>query len=165
MWIETARLARRSGHVFYERLNRLLAEHDFDPFVETLCLPFYADCDHVEANGCEANLLTDAANCGFCGGGCDGLACVNGTCRGVVAGTRTIEVEVSELRTGERSVTVNEWIEADTDGDGDLDLVSHSERSGIDHDHDGVPDMVTEIIREDVSVDGHVVHTESQRTE
>ena len=85
--------------------------------------------------------------------------------QGVVAGTRTIEVEVSGLSSGERSVTVNEWIEADTDGDGDLDLVSHSERSGIDHDHDGVPDMVTEIIREDVSVDGHVVHTESQRTE
>ena len=85
--------------------------------------------------------------------------------KGIVAGTRTIEVEVSGLSSGERSVTVNEWIEADTDGDGDLDLVSHSERSGIDHDHDGVPDMVTEIIREDVSVDGHVVHTESQRTE
>ena len=43
MWIETARLARRSGHVFYECLNRLLAEHDFDPFVETLCHPFYAE--------------------------------------------------------------------------------------------------------------------------
>ena len=42
MWIETARLARRPGHVFYERLNRLLAEHDFDSFVETLCGSFYA---------------------------------------------------------------------------------------------------------------------------
>lgn len=80
---------------------------------------------------------------------------------GVVAGTRTIEVEVSELRTGERSVTVNEWIEADTDGDGDLDLVSHSERSGIDHDRDGVADLVTDVVREDVTVAGRVVHTES----
>ena len=82
---------------------------------------------------------------------------------GVVAGTRTIEVEVSELRTGERSVTVNEWIEADTDGDGDLDLVSHSERSGIDYDHDGVADLVTDVVREDVNVDGHVIHTESSQ--
>lgn len=84
---------------------------------------------------------------------------------GVVVGTRTVEVEVSELRSGERSVTVTEWIEADTDGDGDLDLVSHSERSGIDHDQDGTPDLVTEIVREGVVVDGHVVHSESQRTE
>ena len=41
MWIETARLARRCGLVFYERLNRLLAKHDFDSFVETLCGSFY----------------------------------------------------------------------------------------------------------------------------
>ncbi len=56
------------------------------------CLPFYADCDHVEANGCEANLLVDAANCGFCGRACDGLACVNGACKAVVASPRIATV-------------------------------------------------------------------------
>lgn len=30
-------------HVFYERLNRILAEHGFDRFVDELCRPFYAE--------------------------------------------------------------------------------------------------------------------------
>lgn len=30
-------------HVFYERLNRILAQHGFDAFVEELCRPFYAE--------------------------------------------------------------------------------------------------------------------------
>jgi transposase len=31
------------AHPFYERLNQILAEHQFDPFVEGLCQPFYAE--------------------------------------------------------------------------------------------------------------------------
>ena len=31
------------GHVFYDRLAALLAEHDFDAFVEKRCRPFYAE--------------------------------------------------------------------------------------------------------------------------
>ncbi len=44
------------------------------------CLHFHADCDHDPRNGCEAALLTDANNCGMCGGGCDGGTCNDGTC-------------------------------------------------------------------------------------
>ena len=31
------------SHPFYEKLNRLLAEHGFDDFVEAQCRPFYAE--------------------------------------------------------------------------------------------------------------------------
>jgi len=41
-WIATQDLARAPGHVFYEKLNEVLAAHGFDPFVEALCAPFYA---------------------------------------------------------------------------------------------------------------------------
>lgn len=37
----TDQLARGPGHVFYKRLNRLLLDHGFDPFVEELCQPYY----------------------------------------------------------------------------------------------------------------------------
>ena len=43
LWIPTADLPRSPGHVFYDKLNRLLAEAAFDPYVEDLCQPFYAD--------------------------------------------------------------------------------------------------------------------------
>ena len=36
-------LPRAPRHVFYERLNRILTQHDFDTFVEDCCRPFYAD--------------------------------------------------------------------------------------------------------------------------
>ena len=42
LWIPTCTLARPASHPFYERLNQLLAEHDFDPFVEGKCRRFYA---------------------------------------------------------------------------------------------------------------------------
>jgi hypothetical protein len=35
-------LARSPGHPFYERLNRVLAEADFDAFVERECARFYS---------------------------------------------------------------------------------------------------------------------------
>lgn len=41
LWIATDKLAGAPGHVFYRKLNQLLAEHGFDRFVEELCLPFY----------------------------------------------------------------------------------------------------------------------------
>jgi hypothetical protein len=34
-------LPKSAGHPFYERLNRLLAEVDFDRWVEARCEPFY----------------------------------------------------------------------------------------------------------------------------
>jgi len=41
-WIPTSELATPAGHPFYECLNRLLEEHDFDSFVEDKCRGFYA---------------------------------------------------------------------------------------------------------------------------
>jgi transposase len=43
MWVATTDLPKSPGHVFYEKLNRVLAEAGFDEFVEKLCEPYYAD--------------------------------------------------------------------------------------------------------------------------
>jgi transposase len=43
LWIATTDLPRSPGHVFYDKLNSLLAESGFDHLVETLCQPYYAD--------------------------------------------------------------------------------------------------------------------------
>jgi transposase len=43
LWVATATLACPASHPFYERLNRLLDECQFDEFVESLCKPFYAE--------------------------------------------------------------------------------------------------------------------------
>lgn len=43
MWIATSRIARAPGHPFYRELNRRLAGAGFDPWVEQLCAPYYAD--------------------------------------------------------------------------------------------------------------------------
>jgi transposase len=42
LWVATAALARPASHPFYDRLNRLLDECQFDEFVESVCKPFYA---------------------------------------------------------------------------------------------------------------------------
>ncbi len=48
------------------------------------CNSLYGDCDHNPANGCEASLATDVANCGTCGQACayaNGIGvCSNGQC-------------------------------------------------------------------------------------
>src|SRR5271168_4860247 len=43
LWIAITDLPRSPGHVFYDKLNRLLADAGFDRFVEALCQPYYAD--------------------------------------------------------------------------------------------------------------------------
>ena len=43
MWVATADLPRSAGHPFYEQLNRVLDDADFDGFVEAACAQFYAD--------------------------------------------------------------------------------------------------------------------------
>ena len=43
LWIPTTRMPRSPGHVFYAKLNELLAEAGFDRWVEDLCRPYYAD--------------------------------------------------------------------------------------------------------------------------
>jgi len=43
LWIPTRQLPQSPGHVFYEKLNGLLAEAEFDPWVEQLCRPYYAN--------------------------------------------------------------------------------------------------------------------------
>jgi transposase len=42
LWIATTDLPQTPGHVFYEKLNGLLAEAGFDRQVEALCQPYYA---------------------------------------------------------------------------------------------------------------------------
>src|SRR3954451_16421830 len=42
LWVATAALACLASHPFYDRLNRLLDECQFDEFVESLSKPFYA---------------------------------------------------------------------------------------------------------------------------
>lgn len=43
-WVATQHLPVAPGHVFYEKLNRLLADAGFDEWVERLCKPHYAKC-------------------------------------------------------------------------------------------------------------------------
>ena len=37
-----AEMPRSPGHVFYDRLQKLLSDADFDAFVEETCKPYYA---------------------------------------------------------------------------------------------------------------------------
>ncbi len=43
LFLTSADLPQSPGHAFYDRLNALLAEANFDQFVEGLCRPHYAD--------------------------------------------------------------------------------------------------------------------------
>ena len=43
MWVVVSELPRPVSHPFYKKLNRLLAEHGFDEFVEAQCRSFYAE--------------------------------------------------------------------------------------------------------------------------
>ena len=43
MWVAVSELPRSVSHPFYENLNRLLAKHEFDEFVEAQCRSFYAE--------------------------------------------------------------------------------------------------------------------------
>ena len=46
------------------------------------CNPGFDDCDGKVPNGCEVNVMTDAANCGLCGKRLPGRACQAGMCGG-----------------------------------------------------------------------------------
>jgi transposase len=43
LFIPTANLATGPGHPFYTKLNEVLAQADFDPFVERLCAKYYKE--------------------------------------------------------------------------------------------------------------------------
>ena len=43
MWVATTDLPKSPGHVFYRKLNQVLAEAEFDRTVENLCQPYYHD--------------------------------------------------------------------------------------------------------------------------
>lgn len=43
LWIEADKIKGSPGHPFYEALNRILAEHGFDDYVEERCDRFYAE--------------------------------------------------------------------------------------------------------------------------
>src|SRR5881394_3583669 len=41
LWIAATELPKSRGHVFYDRVNAILAKEEFDTFAEQECLPFY----------------------------------------------------------------------------------------------------------------------------
>jgi len=43
MWVATTDLPITAAHPFYERVNRILDDAEFDVFVESQCAPFYAE--------------------------------------------------------------------------------------------------------------------------
>ncbi len=43
MWLSYDQLPQSQGHVFYEQLQKLLRQEEFDTFLEKLCAPFYAE--------------------------------------------------------------------------------------------------------------------------
>jgi transposase len=43
LFVTAAALPHSPGHAFYDKLNALLAESDFDRYVEDLCCPYYAE--------------------------------------------------------------------------------------------------------------------------
>jgi transposase len=43
MWVAVSELPRSVSHPFYEKLNRVLGEYEFDDFVQTQCRSFYAE--------------------------------------------------------------------------------------------------------------------------
>ena len=43
MWLSYDQLPQSKGHVFYERLQKILLQEGFDSYVENLCAPFYAE--------------------------------------------------------------------------------------------------------------------------
>ena len=43
LWVAAGEIADTPRHVFYEKLNRLLAKADFDRWIEKLCHPYYAE--------------------------------------------------------------------------------------------------------------------------
>ncbi|MCY1043929.1 Ig-like domain-containing protein [Corallococcus sp. bb12-1] len=47
---------------------------------QTGCSPGTSDCDGNPANGCEATLMSDEANCGTCGNTCGGAPSANAVC-------------------------------------------------------------------------------------
>lgn len=73
------------------------------------CTAPRADCDHNAANGCEASLMTDAANCGACGRSCGSAACNAGLCapETVVGG---LTVPVNDIALDDTNVY---WFSAD----------------------------------------------------
>ena len=42
-WLATESLAAGPGHPFYAKLNEVLGQEGFDPFVESLCAPYYKE--------------------------------------------------------------------------------------------------------------------------
>ena len=43
LWIASDAVAEAPGHAFYQRLNKVLAKAEFDPWIEKHCLPHYAE--------------------------------------------------------------------------------------------------------------------------
>jgi len=47
MWLATTSLPKSQGHVFYRKLNEVLAEAEFDRTVENICRLYYTNTSGV----------------------------------------------------------------------------------------------------------------------
>ena len=43
LWISYNDLPRHSSHPFYEKVNQVLRQHNFDEFAESLFAPYYTE--------------------------------------------------------------------------------------------------------------------------
>lgn len=113
--------------------------------IETLqCAGGYDDCDTQIGNGCEANILSDPGNCGFCLNICfDSNTCTNDACSGGSCNFSNVP-DATPCDDGNGG-TINDQCTtgvcsgdpcvADSDGDGICDA------NDSDDDNDGVPDV------------------------
>ena len=60
LMVSWSEMPRSPGHVFYDRLQSVLVEADFDGFTEALCKPYYGGEDGG-AFGASGALLPDAS--------------------------------------------------------------------------------------------------------
>jgi transposase len=58
LFVMSDKLPRSPGHVFYDKLNRVLREGGFDAHIESICEPFYAQ---GPAFGAARSLLSHVA--------------------------------------------------------------------------------------------------------
>ncbi len=79
------------------------------------CSTGYADCNKTGTDGCEANLASDANNCGACGRSCGGGKCTSSQCGAAVAFDPTGASTLSYSYTGSAFLSGNQLVKLNTD--------------------------------------------------
>lgn len=98
-----------------------------------ICNDDHDDCNLLAGDGCEANLLSDSANCGVCGRDCLGGACQNGQCQPVLLSPqRMLSLEVDDTYLYGADTTVNFNVLRLSKNGGGIPTTLMSGESGID---------------------------------